>query len=408
MVSKEGSLQLSENIWEPHQPHSHQPRIAWSKIPTTAARASPAASKREVSRNALASAERCNTNRQLVQIEHLEVFWRELGWFLLFQSDSNTLVLLLLFPKIPWPLLPVFIRCRTKQRPKQARCSSRISFNEVAPRIWAFPCLGFIALILPPLKHVQKLLVELFLGVVVTSVTSVTIVTITFTYFHNFSHTLCSFVCACLIDGATPWRPSSKADLLFKALEFGCNDSHQQVTMQPRLGMSLWRFGTGKFMLETGTGPPNVLAKWWRLCRRAANLRLFTAYETKTTKQPTGHVRPALRLTTARCSYSSGASNISPLESLVEVDAKNHLDNGKLSLKHTETRLLEASWSMPERKFAVRLASAPASFEAFQGVVHQANDPEQPDSSMTSEGQVVLNSSSHRSNTKNLPPPLQM
>ena len=73
-------------IWEPHQPFSHQPRIAWSKIPTTAARASPAASKREVSRNALASAERCNTNCQLVQIEHLEVFWRELGGFLLFQS----------------------------------------------------------------------------------------------------------------------------------------------------------------------------------------------------------------------------------------------------------------------------------------------------------------------------------
>ena len=74
-----------------------------------------------------------------------------------------------------------------------------------------------------------------FLGGVVTIVT---ILTITFTYFHNFSHTLCSFVRACLIDGAIPWRPSSKADLLFKALEFGCNDSHQQVTMQPRLGMS--------------------------------------------------------------------------------------------------------------------------------------------------------------------------
>ena len=50
-----------------------------------------------------------------------------------------------------------------------------------------------------PLKHVPKLFVEVFLGEVVT------IVTITFTYFHNFSHTLCIFVCACLIDGATPW-----------------------------------------------------------------------------------------------------------------------------------------------------------------------------------------------------------
>ncbi len=54
---------------------------------------------------------------------------------------------------------------------------------------------------------------------------------------------------------------------------------------------------------------------------------------------------------------------------------------------------LEASWSMSEIDFAVPLASPPASFEAFQGVVHQANDPEQPDSTtthMTSEGQLVI------------------
>lgn len=93
---------------------------------------------------------------------------------------------------------------------------------------------GFHSSHRPPLKHVPKLVCRIVFWGELSQLSQVSQLLSQF-----FTYTLCIFVCACLIDGATPWRPSSKADLLFKALEFGCNDSHQQVTMQPRLGMSL-------------------------------------------------------------------------------------------------------------------------------------------------------------------------